>query len=356
MTATSAQSANATHRPPTIDQAWLDLHTEPIIDPHQAIIDPHHHLWARETQTYMTSEAVADFGSGHRVVATVFVECWSGYRTAGPVHLRCVGETEFVARVAEPVQIGRFSCDFVAGIVGHADLTSSDVLDEVLAAHIEAANGRFRGIRHAVSFDATGTIPAVRKSAPGLLIDPVFQRGVARLAHHALSFDAWLYQPQLDELVACARAAPDTIIVLNHLGGPLTIGAYASRSDELSSDWTRSMTALAQCPNVVVKLGGLGMTTAGHGLHARQSPPTSEIMAAAYRAQVQTAIDLFGPDRCMFESNFPVDKISGSYAVLWNAFKRLAAGYSTDERDSLFRLTAARVYRLATIAAQDHSS
>lgn len=346
MTATSAVSANTTHRPPTIDQAWLDRHMEPIIDPERLIIDPHHHLWARETQTYMTAEAAADFGSGHRIAASVFVECWSGYRTSGPEHLRCVGETDFVTRLAGPMQLGRESCDFVAGIVGHADLTSGDRLDEILEAHLEAAKGRFRGVRHAVSFDASGTIPVVRKSAPGLLADPVFQRGVKCLAYHGLTFDAWLYQTQLEELLACARSAPETTIVLNHVGGPLAIGAYANRAAELSATWTRSMIALAQYPNVVVKLGGLGMTTAGHGLHAGVRPPTSEIVAAAYRAQIVAVIDLFGPHRCMFESNFPVDKISGSYVVLWNAFKRIAAGYSTEEKDALFRGTAARVYRL----------
>ncbi len=348
MTATSPQSANQTHRPPTLDQSWLDLHSEPIIDPDQTIIDPHHHLWARETQTYMKTEAAADFGSGHRVIATVFVECWSGYRTEGPEHLRAVGETEFVIPMAGPVPAGQQTCDVAAGIVGHADLTLGDALDAVLVAHIDAAQGRFRGIRHAVPFDATGTIPVVRKSAPGLLVDAAFQRGVSRLAHHGLSFDAWLYQTQLDELIACARAAPDTTIVLNHLGGPLAIGAYAGRTEDLSNDWQRSMTALAACPNVVVKLGGLGMTTAGHTLHQQPSPPTSEVMANAYRRQVMTAINLFGPDRCMFESNFPVDKISGSYAVLWNAFKRLATEYSAHEKDALFRRTAARVYRLNT--------
>ena len=356
MTANSPQSANATHRPPTIDASWLDRHTEPVIEPDRVIIDPHHHLWARETQNYMQSEALADFSSGHRIVATVFVECWSGYRTTGPDHLRAVGETEFVTRLAGPVRIGQQTCNFVAGIVGHADLTSVDVLDEVLSAHIEAGNGRFRGIRHAVQFDATGSIPVVRKSAPGLLVDPAFQRGVARLAHHGLSFDAWLYQTQLDELVACARSAPDTSIVLNHLGGPLAIAAYAGRSDELSRQWTRSLAELARCANVTVKLGGLGMATAGHGFHAQQVAPTSEAMANAFRAQVLAAIDLFGPNRCMFESNFPVDKISGSYAVLWNAFKRLASSFSADEKDALFRRTAARVYRLDTPAPKEHSS
>ncbi len=356
MTADEPQTAHATHRPPTINQAWLDRHTEPIIAPDQAIIDPHHHLWARETQIYMQKEAMADFGSGHRIIASVFVECWSGYRATGPEHLRAVGETDFVACLAGLVQGAQHSCEFAAGIVGHADLTSGDELDDVLAAHIQAAGGRFRGIRHAVAFDASGTIPVVRKSAPGLLVDPAFQRGVAHLAKRHLCFDAWLYQTQLPELLACANAAPDTMIVLNHLGGPLAIGAYAGRVYELSRDWQRDMTALAGCPNVVVKLGGLGMTTAGHGFHARQSPPTSEEVANAYRGQVMAAIDLFGPDRCMFESNFPVDKISGSYAVLWNAFKRLASGFSAGEKDALFWGTAARVYRLESTLPKEHAS
>ena len=355
MTAESPQTANTTHRPPTIDEAWLALVKEPVIDPERIIIDPHHHLWARETQNYLKPEALADMGSGHRIAASVFVECWSGYRTAGPGHLRPVGETEFVRAMAGPAKAGAHMCDLAAGIVGHADLTAENVLDEVLEAHIEAGRGRFRGIRHAVQFDATGTIPVVRRSAPGLLVDPAFQRGVARLARHGLSFDAWLYQTQLDELTACAKAAPDTAIVLNHLGGPLAIGAYAARKDEMAAEWKRAMAALAQLPNVSVKLGGLGMPTAGHALHAGAAPPTSRIMAGAFRGQIMTAVDLFGPGRCMFESNFPVDKISGSYAVLWNAFKLIAVGFSADEKDALFRGTAARVYGLDAAAAGERT-
>lgn len=337
MTATTAATANLTHRPPSIDPAWLDLHREPILDPGQIIIDPHHHLWARATQNYLAAECSADFGSGHRIVGSVFVECWSGYRTSGPEHLRCVGETAFVAGMAGTHTVGACDCDFVGGIVSHADLTDeAGRIDEVLAAHAEAAHGRLRGIRHAVSWEGTGTIPMVRPTSQGLMVDARFQAGVAQLARHDLVFDAWLYQTQLPELIALARASPDTRIVLNHLGGPLAIGAYAGRRDELFASWRRDMTELAAHPNVVVKLGGLGMTTAGHGLHQGPRPPTSQAMASAYGPQIETAINLFGPQRCMFESNFPVDKISGGYAVLWNAFKRLTAGYSAAEKDAVF--------------------
>ena len=347
MTVTSAESANVTHRPPSIDPVWLDLHRESILDPDQVIIDPHHHLWARETQTYLARDCLADFASGHRIVASVFVECWSGYRTGGPEHLRCVGETAFVGGMAGPHKVGAHDCNFVGGIVSHTDLTAgARRIDEVLAAHAEAAHGRFRGIRHAVSWEGTGTIPMVRKTPPGLLVDARFQAGVAQLARHDLVFDAWLYQTQLAELIDLAHAAPGTCIALNHLGGPLAIGAYAGRRDELFAAWRQDMKALAACQNVVVKLGGLGMTTAGFAMHQGQRPPTSEAMAAAYRPHVETAIEMFGPQRCMFESNFPVDKISGSYAVLWNAFKRLSAGYSAVDKDALFWKTAADVYRL----------
>ena len=352
MTATTASSANTTHRPPRIDQAWLDLHREPILEPEQPIIDPHHHLWARETQNYLAPECLADFASGHRIIGSVFVECWSGYHKDGPDHLRCVGETAFVAGMASMQTVSGHACDFVGGIVGHTDLTADAArIDVVLAAHQAAAHGRFRGIRHAVSWEPTGTIPMVRPTLPGLLVEARFQAGVAQLAKHDLVFDAWLYQSQLAELTALARAAPETRIVLNHLGGPLASGAYAGRKDEMFADWRRDMAALAECPNVVVKLGGLGMTTAGHGLHQGERPPTSETMATAFRPHVEAAIDLFGPQRCMFESNFPVDKISGSYAVLWNAFKRLAAAHTPADKDALFWRTAADVYRLNAGAA-----
>ena len=291
MTATSPQTAGTTHRPPTIDETWLALHREPVIAPEQIIVDPHQHLWARATQNYMEAEALADLASGHRIVATVFVECWSGYRTTGPEHLRPVGETEFAAAMARTVTIADGSCDFIAGIVGHADLTDEERLDEVLLAHIEAGRGRFRGIRHAVQHDAAGSIPVVRKAEPGLLLTPAFQRGVARLADHGLSFDAWLYQTQLDELILCAHAAPQTTIVLDHLGGPLAIGAYVGRRAEMSAQWRASMGRLAACRNVVVKIGGLGMSTAGHGFHTLAAPPSSERMADAMRD------DVLGRDR-----------------------------------------------------------
>jgi predicted TIM-barrel fold metal-dependent hydrolase len=232
-----------------------------------------------------------------------------------------------------------------AGIVGHADLRSGARVDAVLEAHLRAGGGRFRGIRQGSARNDAGRLPA-NAPPPGLLADADFRAGFARLASHGLSFDAWLHHPQIDELTALARAFPDTAIVLDHVGGPLGIGPYAGRRDAEFACWTTGIRALATCPNVCVKLGGLGMPFTNLGLHDGPEPPSSERLAAASRPYFETCIAAFGPDRCMFESNFPVDKESFSYAVYWNACKRLTRGASADERAALFRRTAARFYRL----------
>ena len=347
MTVLTPAQADATHRPAAVDLDWLALRAEEIIDPGRVIIDAHHHLWDRQSQRYLTPEFLADARAGHNIAASVFVECWSQYRSEGPEHLRCVGETQFVVRAAAEADAAGTACAMAAAIVGHADLTLGERVDEVLAAHIEAGQGRFRGIRHAVQSEPTGTIPVVRKAAPGLLDDARFRAGARRLARHGLTFDAWLYQTQLAELTGFARALPELEIILNHLGGPLAAGFYAGDPKAHFAAWLRDMRGLSQCPNVTVKLGGLGMTTAGHGFHQRPQPPSSQEMADAFRPHVEAGIELFGAERCMFESNFPVDKISGSYAVLWNAFKRLSAQCSETEKAALFSRTAARVYRIS---------
>lgn len=311
------------------------MEEEPL-EPELPIVDPHHHLWEHPTNNYMLSELRSDAESGHRVNKTVFVECGSGYRSDGPEAMRFVGETEFVVS-ADPN-------GFVAGIIGRADLSGPDVAD-VLAAHVEAGRGRFRGIRHASAHDPD---PAIRAShtrpPPGLLGRKDFGRGFEALGAAGLRFDAWLFHPQLPELVDLARAHPDIPIVLDHLGGPLGIGPYAGRRDEVLATWRSSMAAVATCPNVSVKLGGIGMPIYGMGFHKRAGGATSEELAAAWAAPILWCIDQFGVDRCMFESNFPVDKVSCSYAVLWNAFKRIAATCSPSEKAALFQDTACRVY------------
>jgi len=332
--------------------AWLAQVTEEILDPTLPICDPHHHLWDHPGRRYLLDELRADTGSGHNVVATVFVECMSMYRDAGPEALRPVGETEFVNGVAAMSASGRYGPTRVAaGIVSFADLTLGERVGETLDAHI-AASPRFRGIRHAAGWDASDQVRNSHTNPPpGLYLDARFRRGFAELARRGLTFDAWLYHPQIPELADLARAFADTTIVLDHFGGPLGIGPYAGRRAEVFAGWKSALREVARCPNVVAKLGGLVMPINGHGFHRRARPATSAELVEATRDWYLHAIDCFGPARCMLESNFPVDKASCSYAVLWNSFKRLTAGFSTADKAALFHDTAARVYRVPAAAA-----
>ena len=321
--------------------------TEEILEPTLPIVDPHHHLWDHPKHRYLIDELLTDTGSGHNVVATVFVECMSMYRAAGPPDLWPVGETEFVNGVAAMSASGRYGATRVAaGIVSFADLTLGENVGPVLDAHL-AASSRFRGIRHAAGWDASDDVRNSHTKPPrGLYLDGTFRRGFAQLAPRGLTFDAWLYHPQLSELTDLAKAFPATTIVLDHFGGPLGIGPYTGRRAEIFRSWKTTIADLARCPNVVAKLGGLVMPLNGFGFHKRQTSATSEELANETRDWYLHAIDVFGPARCMFESNFPVDKVSASYAVLWNSFKRIAAGFSAADKAALFQDTAARVYRL----------
>ncbi len=338
------------------NDAWLALGpAEAILDADLPIVDPHHHLWDHKRHRYLLDELRQDLGnpagSGHRIVATVFVDCVAFYRADGPAALRPVGETEFANGVAAMCASGTYGeLRACAGIVGHADLTLGAAARDVLLAHIAAgggAGGRFKGIRHAGGWDASPLIHnSHTKPPPHLYGDASFRQGLAQLAPLGLSFEAWQYHPQLPEVTALARAFPDTSIILNHLGGPLGVGPYAGQADITFAQWRTHMAELATCPNVTVKLGGLGMRIGMFDHHARPAPPTSQQVADAWRPWVETAITQFGAQRCMFESNFPVDKGAASYAVLWNAFKRIAAGASADEKAALFDGTARRVYKL----------
>jgi L-fuconolactonase len=322
--------------------------TEEILEPERPICDPHHHLWDHPGRRYLLDELLADTASGHQVVATVFVECMSMYRAGGPAEARPVGETEFVNGIAAMSASGGFGPTRVAsGIVSFADLTLGDRVGAVLDAHL-AASPRFRGIRHAAGWDGSDQIRNSHTNPPpGLYTDARFRRGFAELAPRGLTFDAWLYHPQLPELTELAKAFPDTPIILDHFGGPLGIGPYAGRRAEVFARWKPAIRALADCPNVVVKLGGLVMPLNGFGFHKREQPIGSVELAEATRDWYLHTIECFGVERCMFESNFPVDKVSVSYRVLWNSFKRIAAGFSAAERAALFHDTAVRVYRLA---------
>ncbi|MEM7124301.1 MAG: amidohydrolase family protein [Pseudomonadota bacterium] len=330
-----------------IDQEWLDQVKEEALDPDLPIIDPHHHLWDYPRDRYMLDELLADIDSGHNIVATVYVEASSMYRADAPEHLAPVGETEFANGIGAQGASGSYGdirpCK---GIVSFADLTLGAAVDEVLEAHLAVAPDRLRGIRHSVAWDSNESIIGYKNSPEGLMADARFREGFSRLRAHDLTFDAWLYHPQVPELTALARAEPDVTIIFDHFGGPLGIGSYEGRRDEVFAQWKVDIAALAGCPNVVAKIGGLWMALNGYDWQQGDKPPASSDLAEASRDWFLHTIDLFGPYRCMFESNFPVDKVSCSYGVMWNAFKRMAEGFSADERRAIFHDTAARVYRL----------
>ncbi|NQW16169.1 MAG: amidohydrolase family protein [Chloroflexi bacterium] len=327
---------------------WLALTVEEAIEPDMQICDPHHHLWDRPDSRYLLDELVQDTGGGHRITETVFVECSSMYRKDGPEGLRPVGETEFVQGIAAQSASGQYGDTKVAAaIIGFADLTLGTAVTDVLESHIAASRDRFRGIRHSSCWDASPVLQSYKKPPPGLLADPKFREGFAALGNLGLSYEAWLYHTQLMELVDLAQAFPNVPIVLDHIGGPIGLGPYAGKQDEVMKRWKAGITALAEFPNVVVKLGGFGMPLGGFGWHERDKPAGSEELAAAIGPYYLFCIEAFGVDRCMFESNFPVDKVSASYTVLWNTFKRMSEGFSATERAALFRETALRVYRIS---------
>jgi L-fuconolactonase len=328
-------------------QAWLDQVKEEILEPDLPICDPHHHLWDNAQSRYLLDELLADIRSGHNVVSTVFVECAAMYRADGPEALRPVGETEFVNGVAAVCASGRYGeLRACAGIISFADLLLGERVGEVLDLHT-ARSDRFRGIRHAAGWDADERVRNSHTNPPrGLLRIPEFRAGARELARRGQVFEAWLYHPQIAELTDLARALPELTIVFDHFGGPLGIGPYEGRREEIFEAWRRDVAELARCPNVVAKLGGLVMPINGCDFHKRERPATSDEIVAATGRYYRHAIDCFGAERCMFESNFPVDKQSCSYHVLWNAFKKLVSDASSHEKRQLFHDTACRVYRI----------
>ncbi|MBS0522888.1 MAG: amidohydrolase family protein [Proteobacteria bacterium] len=329
---------------------WLASRREEALEPGLPIVDPHHHLIDRpESGTYLLPDLLADIaGGGHDIIATVYLEWLSMYRADGPVEMRPIGEIEFANGVAAMSASGGYGKPRVcAGIVGHADLALGAPVRKVLEAMVVAGGGRFRGIRHIASMDpdqAAWGATAVRPM--GLLRDSKVREGFAQLAPLGLSFDAWVYHPQLGDVVDLARAFPQTPICLNHVGGAIGLGRYKGKRDEVFAEWSQRIRELAACPNVWVKLGGLGMKMFGFDVHEGKLPPGSEQLATLWRPYIETCITAFGANRAMFESNFPVDKGSYSYGVYWNACKRLAQGASAAEKADLFQGSASRFYRL----------
>jgi L-fuconolactonase len=340
---------NSSYNPHYPTPAWLALTQEKIIEPGLEIVDPHHHLWDHPGNRFLLDQLLADVGSGHKITETVFIECGSMYRADGPPEMKFVGETEFVNGTAAMSASGQYGpTRLCRAIVGHADLRLGDGVAKVLEAQITAGDGRFRGIRHSVARDDSDAFPKGRTNPiKGQMLDPTWRAGFARLAPLNLTFEAWLYHPQLLELAGLARAFPQTTIILNHVGGPLGIGPYKDRKAETFAQWKAGIAEVAKSQNVVVKLGGLGMPIGMFDFYTREKPPSSEELATAYKPYIETCIAAFGVDRGMFESNFPPDGASSSYPILWNALKRLAAGYSASEKAALFSGNAKRVYRLA---------
>ena len=332
---------------------WLALTSEPTLEPELPICDPHHHFWDFRTdripyQRYLLHELIADIQSGHNVRSTVFIEARAMYRAGAPEEMRPVGEVEFVQGLAAASASGLYGpCRAAAAIVGHANLNLGDRVAPVLDALQAASPNRFRGIRHSVTWDPH---PEVENTAahrlPGQLASEQFRAGARVLARRGLSLEGWLYFPQLPELAAFAQAVPDLPIILNHIGGLMRVGPYANRDAEVLATSRRGIAAVAACPNVVMKLGGLGMPRLGFDWHTRNKPIGSEELAEAMAPLLTYCIEQFGPNRCMFESNFPVDKVSFSYNVLYNAFKQSSKSYSAAERAAMFHDTAARVYRI----------
>ena len=343
---------------------------EAILEPDLPIVDPHHHLWdrpqaiigalppsehgfvdiIRNIPRYLLDELLKDLKAGHNVRGTVYMECGAMYRADGPDALKCVGETEFVNGIAAMTASGLYGdVRACAGIVGHVDLRQgAGVVEDTLRSHIAAGHGRFRGIRQSASYDADPGVlgPLSGRNTGGLYLNPKFREGFAVLHKLGLSFDAWLLEPQLPEIIDLARAFPETVIVLDHVGTPLGIGAYQGKREERFGVWRDNIKTLAKCENVVVKVGGLPMPFAGWKKRMAEADPPSEVLAQQWKPYVESCIEAFGAGRCMFESNFPVDRFGCDYVSLWNAFKHIAKNYSAADKTALFSGTAKRVYRV----------
>jgi len=330
---------------------WLALTQEPTLDPEIPICDPHHHFWDFRSeripyQRYLLHELAADVNCGHNVRSTVFIEVRAMYRPDGPAEQRPVGEVEFVQGLAAASATGLYGpCHAASAIIGHADLKLGDRVEPVLEALQAASPNRFRGIRHTVTWDPHPEVE--NREAEGVLASTGYRQGAQRLARMGLSLDTGVCFPQLPELAAFAKAVPNLTIILNHLGGLNRAGPYANRDDEVLATWRRGIAAVAECPNINLKLGGIGMPRLGFDWHSRTRPIGSEELATSIAPLMTYCLEQFGPNRRMFESNFPVDKVSFSHHILFNAFKRFSKSYSATERAAMFHDTAARAYRIS---------
>lgn len=325
---------------------WLQQVQESVVDPDREIVDPHHHLWPEPSMGYNLDELLGDTRDGHRVSQTVFMECGAAYWREGPEHLRCVGETAFIREAADNAT-HRQAPTQIAGIIAHANLRESR-LSEVLDAHEETAGDLFKGIRHAGASagDIQGLV--IPGSADrGLMYDEDFRQGVRALGQRGLTYDTWLYHFQIPDFFKLAQAVPETTMVLDHFGTPLGVGDFANQKEAIFAQWQEDIARVAECKNVFAKLGGLAMPDNGFGWYGRDLPPSSDEFLEAQKPYYDHAIACFGPERCMFESNFPVDRLSIGYRVLWNGFKKIATDFSETEKDLMFSGVARKVYRLS---------
>lgn len=329
---------------------------EDVLDPGLPIVDAHHHLWSRRSANadprdeYLLTQFLAEIdASGHAVTDTICVETKQMYRAGAAPELASLGETEFMNGIAAMSASGGFGPRRIAsGIVAFIDLRLGEAMRPLLDAHLGAAKSRLKGIRNSGAWDAYPVMGVALDPARARWLDePGVPRSLRILAAHDLVFESWLLHPQIPRFAALAGAVPEATLVLDHVGTPLSTGPYAADPRRSFDDWHRNIRELARRPNVFVKLGGLGMAFVSPALAARTPQAGSEEIARAWKPVIEACIEAFGPERCMFESNFPPDAASCSYRILWNAFKRIAAGYSASERTALFSGTAKRLYRLA---------
>ena len=329
---------------------WLELTQEDVLDPDLPICDPHHHLWDKPGDRYMIDEISRDVGSGHNIVQTVFVEVDAMYRSSGPEEMRPIGESEWVRGIGAQSDSGLYGRTKVAtGIVGYANLNLGARVEPVLEAMESVSSGRFRSVRHTCSWDEYEPLRSHRSGRPGMMAEPKFREGLSKLIDRGHSFDALVYHPQLSELTELVDAFPNGVFVLNHIGRPLGVGPYQGHRDKVFEVWKKDMAKLAERSNVLVKVGGLGNRVSGFGWDTQPEPPNSQELVEKTSPYYLYTIEVFGPERCMFESNFPVDKNSYSYKTIWNSFKRMTQGFSSTEKTWLFHDTAAKAYRLPAL-------
>ena len=335
-------------------EGWIDKVQEEIIDPEREIIDPHHHLWhgpedppgIKDTYRYLLEDLWNDTSSGHNIKKTVYIDCGQEYYQDGPDAFKPVGETEFVVDIAKEAKKDSSQAQ-IEGIIGHVNMMLGESSREVLELHIEKGEGLFRGIRHSGGWDADERVRnAHSEPTESIYLEDAFQIGLEQLIKLDLVFDTWHYHNQIKDLTILASNLPDLRIVHDHFGGPLGIGPYAGKQEEIFEQWKEDTSRLAECPNVYAKLGGLAMPVNGWDWHKRELPVTSDELLAKHEKYYTHTIEIFGADRCMFESNFPVDKQSISYHVLWNAFKKMTKDFNEEDKEFLFYKTAKDFYSL----------